>query len=282
METKRSWTRRFDSWAQRNPVVWLVRRVSVVVSVVAILVGAGYVVHGWLNDEFRWRDHEYEKLAALHSDFTLARFVEQLGAPVFQRQSPNQKWTEYLFRGRDYWVQAISRIGSQTVGFYAVTACSREFGPEFRLPDGEVVALQRSTLASLRHEAFEYMYTSGASTRPSFIEFTGGSHAVNFKHFGWGFNGACSGALPLAGGDFAMLSDFLGGKRGGIGDLSEDVLELGRDITVNTFAEWGPTEGFFAAGGWPAGMSVGIDEIMIGAAENQPAWRISVPEPSTP
>ena len=255
---------------------------SLAVSVVAILVGSGYVVHGWLNDEFRWREHEYEKLAALHSDFTLARFEEQLGAPVFRRASPNQKWTEYLFRGRDYWVQAISRTGSEVVGFYAVTACSRDFKPEFRLPDGEVAALQRSTLASLRPQAFGYMYTVGVSTRPSFIEFTGGSHAVNFKYFGWGFNGACFEGLRIAGGDGTALMDFLGGKRGGVGELPKGVLELGRSITVNTFAEWGPTEGNMISGGWPSGMSVGIDQILIGAAENESAWGISVPEPASP
>ncbi len=269
METKRRWTERFDAWALMNPFIWVVRRVAVILSVLTIIGTAVYFGYREYNGHFRWREGEYEKLAALHSDFTLARFEEKLGAPTYERSSEDGKWTEYLFHGRDYWVQAISKTGSETVGFYAVTACSPEFKPEFRLPGGDAVTFHRSTLASLRRNAFWYRYEVGISTRPTFIELTGGSHALNFKYFGWGFSAACRENEP----DFfvGVLGPYLGGKTGGIGELPKQIRKLGQTLTVNTFAEWGPTEGDIISGGWPEHMSVGIDQILIGAAENESA-----------
>lgn len=95
----------------------------------------------WWDAHENWREREYNRLDSLHSDFTLARFEQQLGAPLFARPSRNGRWIEYVFRGRDYWVQGIARKDSDSIAAYGVTSCASDFRPAFALPDGRRVRL---------------------------------------------------------------------------------------------------------------------------------------------
>lgn len=90
---------------------------------------------------YDWRAREYRALSHLHADFTLASFERSLGPPLIQQDSDNRKWTQYVFQGRDYWAQVITRRGSSNVGFYAVTSCSTDFHPKFVLTGGGAIIL---------------------------------------------------------------------------------------------------------------------------------------------
>ena len=209
-----------------------------------------------------WRIHEYALLAGLHSDQTVARFDEVLGAPLFRRVSQDGRWIELAYQRRGYWVQAVTprRNTSGTVAFVAVTACSTEFQPTFTLPGGTPIKLNRTTLAQVRADiAPEYRYVLPADRGPNVMEFVVGPHFWNFKSFAWGLNGVCGAPLTqVAGATIEHLAlkcrCFI--VTGETDRLPKRDRRFRKDVVVNTFAEWGPVENR----DWPRSIWLGVDE----------------------
>jgi hypothetical protein len=222
--------------------------------------------HWWVY-EHNWREREYEKLTALRAGFTLTKFEEVLGAPVFRQTT--RRWAESSFQGRDYWVQAVWHRPTGVVHLYAVTSCSEAFTPTFVLPDGERIVLNRSTLASVRGGVLEGPATAdyfapGATANAHFIEFSYGGNPSNYKTHAWGYNDACLDLrdwysyLPPT----RPLPARLFGARY-VGPTTGGGLELQafrKRLPVNTYAETSPSVTLDQLRGR---FQIGVDRLLI-------------------
>jgi len=225
------------------------------------LLDVGVSLSHWYNSEFNWRSREYKKLTGLHSDFTLAAFQRVIGPPTLEIRQ--KRWTTYVYHGRDWWAQAITHHGASTVGFYSVTSCSSSFRPTFQLSGIGPITLYRSNVlerpntSSALHEFrgdFAMRYMVPVDSVGSFFAITPDAHPFNFKSYAWGANGACPGAVRLTGNDYQLFR----GNYAGTVPLSKISRAMASRISVNTFAEWGPTEYKL-----PPGMLLGVDEVSI-------------------
>ena len=189
-------TRRVDRWVRQHPFIVVGVLALFLLTTAVELTQYGREAWEWWDRRSNWREHEYATLSGLHSEFTVERFNEALGAPLLRRESRNRRWVELAYRRREHWVQVVVPRGTGTAAFYAVTSCSKDFTPTFSLPDGESITLQRSTLAGVSSGDFgyasRYRYALWVSSPPSFIEYVTGPHAWGFKNFGWGLNGCAS------------------------------------------------------------------------------------------
>jgi hypothetical protein len=205
----------------------------------------------WYDGKHEWQKAEYAKLSRLHSDLTLARFTELLDEPLFQRES--KRWTEYVYAGRGYWVQAITRKNSGSVGYFDVTSCRADFKPRF----GEIV-LRQAKLGDLRRDAFTFDYRVYADSPASLFVLTESPRATSFKSYAWGLNGNCTVAPPLP--TRTILALPFGS--GPIWKLPARISRATGKLTVDSYAEWGPTEQ-----SWPRGLAFGVE---ASVAENFP------------
>lgn len=103
---------RFDKWVRRSPPVLVLALVLFLVTTAGAVFDRGDDIWSWYQHRFEWRAHEYAKLHALRAGYTIATFEQVLGAPIFTRTSYDRRWAENTFRGRDYWVQAVSQRGA--------------------------------------------------------------------------------------------------------------------------------------------------------------------------
>lgn len=168
--------------------------VAALVAAIVVIADTRLALHDRWNQHFDWRDDENAKLTSLAAGFSRTIFEEKLGAPVFDRTSKDGRLREQTFRGRDYWVQAISDR-SGTVVLYAVTACDPDFQPEFSLPGGGPPVQLR-----LNATTFEGASTGGGSTdyfigaataNTRFYEHSGPGNPSFYQTAVWGINDAC-------------------------------------------------------------------------------------------
>lgn len=238
---------RFDTWVRRNPLVLVLVLVAFLVTTTITV--AGPVADGvhWYRVGRHWRAVEYGKLNALHAGFTVQRFEQVLGAPLFRRPSNNGRWVESSFQGRGYWVQTVSDHRTDEVALYAVTSCDTRFNPTFEIPDGTRVTLNGQTLADVRtSDGAQYTqadyFAPAATADAHFIDYAYGGNPSNYKSFGWGFNDACVNLPDWS--EFLPRSDwpfgFDGEYRGPAGSGGPELQAFRRRIPVNTYAETSP------------------------------------------
>ena len=253
---------RLDHWIRRSPPLLIAALVLFILVTGTTLARFADTAVRWYDHHYRWRVAEYGRIARLQSDFTLASFEEILGAPIFTKDSQDRRWTQYIFRGRDFWVQALTRYESPTVGLFSVTSCDPSFQPTFKSLVGATVVLHKTRLGYFRSQAVTLSYAIYADRQPWLYLDAGGSRVVNFESVAWGVDGACTGAANMPQHDYNYLSDLLARHPLPVEvNASRLPLDLGRRLIVNTFAEWGPTE--FS---WPvADFQIGIDEISLDA-----------------
>src|SRR5439155_9381735 len=82
---RKTWGERAVSrWRSRSPIVLLLFLAAVMSA--ALVVGDAVVrLHSWVESHFEWRDAEYRKLTSLQAGFTVAKFRDVLGPPLFER-----------------------------------------------------------------------------------------------------------------------------------------------------------------------------------------------------
>jgi hypothetical protein len=262
-----TWAKRLDARIRNAPVVVLaVLFLTLTTTGVGIAEYVRAAIHSLHKPD--WRKHEYAILAGLHSDQTVARFDQVLGAPLFKRVSQDRRWLELAYQRRGYWVQAVTpqHTTTGTVAFFAVTACSSTFEPTFKLPGGTPITLNQTTLASVRVEVPpEYRYIVPADAGPDLMEFAIGPHASDFKSYAWGLNNAC-GTAPSAVTARPVI-DLASRCRcyiasGPVTRLPKAVRRVRRVLVVNTFAEWGPVQN----SPWPRSVWIGVDEGFVSNA----------------
>ena len=218
-----------------------------VAAVAVVLLSAG-------GDDEESREDVAEKLAALHAGFSRAIFRDELGAPVFDRRSPDRQLREETFRGREHWVQIVSARDG-TVLLYSVTACGDDFKPRFAFPvagpggrSTASVTLNETAFddvvdeAALAKRLFISYSARGARANSKFYDVYAGTRDINFKTFIWGLNEVCPD-WPKYYEELRarrVLPNEAGGFTGGrLKNGPSWARELRREI-VNTYAETAP------------------------------------------
>lgn len=223
-------------------------RIIVGLLLVAAVMTALQVIAGTISsgiesarNRIDWRRPVYESLQSLAAGFSVEKFDEVLGAPVFVRR--HERWTERSYQGRDHWVQAV--VNSEgVVDFYAVTSCEDSFRPSFTLPySGREVRLRRDTLETgMVDEPSSAYFVPGATASFSLFDHTYQGNPGNYKTYVWGLNGTCLGDFFDSKMEEELILPF--GPEGAIhtyysneGPPPEGVVEMRRRARINTYAE---------------------------------------------
>src|SRR5215207_389144 len=259
--------RRF--WSKVRPAAVFLTGVAGLIVAITVVAGAAIYVGGAVNDKWFWQDDEYEKLHSLRAGFTLDYFESVLGPPVFSRPASQGPYRESTFRGREYWVQAISKDG--VVELYATTSCDDDFHPSFRIPNsGNRITLRRTHLADAYADPRVQYFTSGATAPPYYYEIGPQGNPTFYKSFIWGIDGACWPQGPA----FALhgLLDFGKAESGVYNGYAKNggqaVRRFREAAIVNTFVETAPGVFLFGPHSLASfhGFQIGPDEILIRTA----------------
>jgi hypothetical protein len=215
----------------------------------------------WYRRTYDSRSVEYARLAQLHSDLKLAAFDEQLGPPLYQSHSSDHHWTQYLFQRRNYWVQALTENGGDTVRAFAVTTCDQSFTPSF-YEFGRKIVLNRSHVADLHSglPLVSFHWTVPADQPPWFYTMVGGSHVDNFQSFALGEDAACGVNAARIRWKPPRGKNYFQGTVA-LGRISKP---FAQSLVTNTFAEWGPSQAYWPSKSFP----IGVDEVRVVALSN--------------
>jgi hypothetical protein len=249
-----NWAERFADRAKRTPLLVLLSFAAVLISSVVVVSGA--VVNGWnwYSNEVQWRDDEYRKLRSLRAGFSLESFKEALGSALFVRPSENRKLVESSFRGRDYWVQAVSdRYG--VVQLYAVTSCDLDFKPVFKSIDNPPIVLNETRFSELFDDADADYFISGATANSYLIESFYGGNPSNYKTYAWGINDACPATHT-----FLELGGGAPKYRGPVSHAADSIKRFRKRAAINTYAETAP---FVDLASLRKSFQIGVDRILI-------------------
>jgi hypothetical protein len=279
-----NWAQRFERRIRTHPLLVVFFLASVLVSSFVVLSTAAFSIREWYRDRFEWREEEYRKLTSLRAGFSLAKFHEALGSPVFERNGRdmylrpfprgsriNPSWKESSFQGRDYWVQTVSNR-SGVVLLYAVTSCDRSFRPTFTAPYKSFrVTLRRSSFASVvprgdrdrNFDLYSLYFVSGATANSYFFDALYGGNPLDYKSFAWGLNDACAGWHPYYESLYERKLLPFGNRYEYHGITYEGGKEIQRfrqEAIVNTYAETAPAVRFDLR---QAPVMIGVDRILI-------------------
>lgn len=195
-----------------------------------------------------WRGGEYDKLTSLRAGFDLRYFEDQLGPPFTSRLSGGYR--ESGFKGRGYWVQAVSRHG--TVELYAVTSCDKSFHPTFTIAGTDIeIELNRDHLADVLPEAnLAFDYSIGASAPSLFYDALYGGTSSFYKTTLWGLSSLCGFPESLPVPELGRINSGYTSRLGHAGD------KFRRQASVNTFAESAPN----VRGKQPSNFGIGLGD----------------------
>lgn len=250
-------------------------RLAALLLSVAAIVGALVTINtgargaaSWYDRQFRLTERTEELLESLRPNVTADEFDRRLGAPRVVTPSETRLTTQRLYQGPGYWVQAVVDE-SGTVLWFAVTVCSNELEPSWRVWNSRdayiEVQMHRTKVASSKLPASGYVWNIPGATANQFIyAIYSGGNPTNYQQYAWGYNDACDeGGDPfqpeLSQAEFDAVSDHysssaeLGEDEGSRASTIEPVSELPpaldvafRRVRANTFAIFGvhqPEEG---------------------------------------
>jgi hypothetical protein len=167
-----------------------------------------------------WRADEYAKIDQLRGGLSLDYFKHVLGTPIFVTASDDGQYTQYLFRRRDYWVQAVGNPAG-AVALMAVTSCDEMFRPVFhRFPASSAeftVTLNETMMAELGPPS-DLHYFIGITANTYFYDEYYGANPGDYKTVWFGINDACPGGEHTLPRDASGAAVFIGRE----GDLVPD------------------------------------------------------------
>jgi len=147
--------------------------------------------------EVDWREGEYGRIAQLRGGLSIERFRQLLGVPMFVTPSKDGQFTEYLFRRRDYWVQAVADM-SGSVALMSVTSCDKDFQPsiaDFGGPNPIVLNQTHFQQAGLNPTRLRY-FTSAATSNSYYYDEYYLGNLGKYKTYFVGINDACRFEVP--------------------------------------------------------------------------------------
>jgi hypothetical protein len=182
-----------------------------------------------------WRAAEYAKIGQLSGGLSHAHFNDVLGVPLFVTVSRDGTYTQYLYRGRDYWVQAV--VNSEgSVALYAITSCDVEFRPPVRLPGGSdrEIVLMEAHFADVG-TPISLDYFVGGTSNSYFVDTYYGGNPSDYKTYHAGWTDACP---PFVTEERAVANEILV-RREDFDRTDVAVAAFRRQAIVNTYAEGG-------------------------------------------
>lgn len=187
---------------------------------------------------------------------SLSKFNEVFGSPLFSRESDNG-YKEYIYRERDYWIQAITSSSGE-VAFYSITSCSSNFKPIIEQnPINAKIVLQESTFKSVSDSIndapnnLRYYFRVATANSQYYDSYSWGNPS-SYKTVFVGINDACN--EPKVG-----ISDEK--YEYGIEDLSNpQVLLFRQKAVLNSYGESSP---FYDYSEVLKGFQFGVDRIQI-------------------
>lgn len=138
---------------------------ALVISSIVTIVGAVLAAWRFGTAHVWWRRDEYQKLKQLFAGMSIAKFEDVLGSPTFVQKK--QVYSEGVFKGRHYWVQAIYD-GQGTVALFAVTSTAPNFNPWFVTEVG-TATLNKSTFSSTSSPPRKVRYFASGATANSYF-----------------------------------------------------------------------------------------------------------------
>ncbi|MFJ8133312.1 ETEC_3214 domain-containing protein [Streptomyces hydrogenans] len=197
-ETSATAGERFSSFTKRNVVLVAVFFLSNLLTAVSTLVTAVTVLRETGTD---WRAAEYRKLRQLRAGYTLEKFRQELGPPVFRTPlEGGGPFVRNVYHPREeYWVEAISDKSNAAMT-YAVTTCDPAFRPEFFFggDDKTRIVLNENTLSDVlpaeweRDQSLQLSFGGTRSTPQLAFHVFGGGGPSHYREFAWGLNDVCS------------------------------------------------------------------------------------------
>jgi hypothetical protein len=137
-----------------------------------------------------WREAEYARLARLRGGLSFAYFREILGTPLFVSRSKDGAYVQYLFHGRDYWVQAVTDAASETVLLMSITSCDASFQPPLKLSGTDIVLNKTKMDAGGRPQTVRYATAPATTNSYYYDEYYFGNPGY-YKTYFLGINDAC-------------------------------------------------------------------------------------------
>jgi hypothetical protein len=196
--SRKTWGERLDAFRQRTPAIAFLLFAAVIVSALITLGTAAVSVTKWVRSEVFWKRDEYGKLTELRAGVQIRNFEEALGTPLLRRAFAKERFIESIFRGRDYWVQAVTDRDGTTL-LYSVTSCDENFSPAFEYPsansDGDIVPhrviLQKTHFSEVGASGEMHFHWPGSTLNIEYRERTGGGEPWGNRFFYVGLNDLC-------------------------------------------------------------------------------------------
>jgi hypothetical protein len=188
---KKNWAEKLKRAIDRYPLVILIVIATSFISY-AFTLGSGiFALKDFFDSRIGWRKVEERRINRLFAGMSVDKFKEILDSPMFVTVKENL--TEYSFKERGYWVQAIVNEEGE-VKFYSVTSCSDSFHPEIKYnPAGGRVKLGLSTFKSVTdYDPILKYFISGATANTNIMEYLYLGNPGNYQTVYWGINDACS------------------------------------------------------------------------------------------
>lgn len=266
---------RFQRATERNAPLVILFFTALLVSSIVTIGGAVVGAIDWIQRQTTdWREKEYEVLAGLRAGYSIEKFRSELGPPVFERFSENQKFHESSFLRPGYWVQAVAdRAGS--VVLFSVSACDETFHPSFEVttPPSRREGTRASPI-TLNRTTFDEVEVAGtpglryvlstATGNVYFYDWISGGNPENYKSFAWGINDACpAGARLLQSNDLLPFEEVPGVRTGSGLPRNPHIRQFRSRTEVNTYAETAPFIDFEDVTGQ---FQIGVDRILTRTA----------------
>jgi hypothetical protein len=177
-----------------------VRELTAFISSVTVLAAAVVWLSQQIEERQDWRPAEYAKIANLRSMQLITKVRAEFGIPTAREPGPGG-FVEEFFHRRTYWLDVIYESATGSVLSWVVTACGRDFTPEFDVA-GDKRRLWETRMATVeRGVLFPEARFWRAQTihQPNeLLEFGRLPGSLNFVGLVWGVADVCGAEFPAA------------------------------------------------------------------------------------
>jgi len=249
---RKTWAEILKNKIDKHPfTLFLVVIVFFISSFFTIIQGASWTINVY-NKHVNWREMEYVKINETRAGMNIIKFNEAFGIPKFVRKS-NNALIEYIYKRRDYWIQAISTSSGEVL-FYAVTSCDPTFKPTIE-PNAikRSITLQASTFHAVGDDPTDSKYYLRYATSNSyFYDYYYYGNPSLYQTIIVGINDACK--IPEV--EYPKNRNI----KARIDINDEDIVRFRETAKINTYAETSP---FASIDEVLEDFQIGVDRIQV-------------------